>query len=77
MQNFPPVWGFPLSISLFFPSKSQNFHARSFPFACFFPGLAIYFPKSYPGFQVYFNFTALLSKMELADKGTHQAATQQ
>ena len=38
--RFPSSVGwFPLCISLFFPSKSQNFQARSFPFCQFFPRL--------------------------------------
>ena len=41
--GFPPVWeGFPYVFLYFFPSKSQNFPARSFPFCLFFPGLPIY-----------------------------------
>ena len=44
---FPASWpkfpssraDFPLCISLFFPSKSQNFPARSFLFCLLFPGL--------------------------------------
>ena len=39
--RFPSSVGwFPLCISLFFPSKSQDFSARSFPFCLFFPGLS-------------------------------------
>ena len=38
--RFPSSVGwFPLCISLFFPSKSQDFPARSFPFCLFFQGL--------------------------------------
>ena len=43
-QNFPPVWdGFPDVFLYYFPSKSQNFLARSFPFCLFLPGLATVF----------------------------------
>ena len=49
-DRFPSsVRWFPLCISLFFPSKSQDFPARSFPFCLFFPGLVMgnvaYFDK--------------------------------
>ena len=40
--RFPSSLGwFPLHISLFFPSKSQNFLARSFPFYLFFSRSAL------------------------------------
>ena len=35
-QNFPQHSRFPVCISLFFPSKSQNFLVRSFPSSRFF-----------------------------------------
>ena len=45
--RFPSSVGwFPLCISLFFPSKSQNFQARSFPFCQFFPHLHLNSPVS-------------------------------
>ena len=41
-DRFPSSVGwFPLCISLFFFSKSQNFPARSFPFCLFFPRLQV------------------------------------
>ena len=45
--DFPPMWvGFPYVFLYFFPSKSQNFLARSFPFCLFFPGMVVGSKKS-------------------------------
>ena len=67
--RFPSsVGGFPLCISLFFPSKSQNFHAsaRSFPF-CLFQGFKEFISISLHKISLHTMLTAKTNKRYWGD----------